>query len=99
MISAVMSKFQLVGFSAESDLCELMSQAITEDGLLSHQTADVIYRVRARLGIAGAVGQKHAVWFQREDVFCGSLGRQNHYVATLAAAAAQALLFESVMLG
>src|SRR5437879_12158319 len=99
MISAVMSKFQLVGFSAESDPCELMSQANTEDGLPSHQTADVIYRVRARLGIAGAVGQKHAEWVQCEHVFCGTLRRNNRYFATLAAQLAQDVLFDYVNVG
>src|SRR2546426_2818656 len=99
MISAVMSKFQLVGFSTQSDASELMSQADTEDGLPSHEAADVIYRVGAGLGIAWAVREEHAVRFQCEHIFCWSLRRNNRYLAALAAQLAQDVLFDSVIVG
>src|SRR2546423_4861315 len=99
MISAVMSKLQLVGFPAESDSRKLMSQADTEDRLPSHEAANVINRVRARLGIAWSVGEKHAVRFQREHIFCLSLRRNNRYFATLAAQFAQDVLLDSIIVG
>src|SRR5207245_1565343 len=97
MISAVMSKFQLVGFSTQSDARELMSQADTEDGLPSHEAADVIYRIGAGLGIAWAVREEHAVRFQGEHIFCWSLRRNHRYFATLTAQFAQDVLLDSVI--
>src|SRR3989442_11263892 len=99
MIPAVMSKFQLVGFSTEGNARQLMSQADTEDGLTPHQTTDVIYRVGAGLGITWSVGEKHAVRFQREHIFCWSLRRNNRYLAALAAQFAEDVLFDSVIIG
>src|SRR5438034_2113439 len=99
MISAVMSKFQLVGFSAQGNTRQLMPQADTEDWLSSHEAANVIYRVCAGLGIAWSVGQKHAVRFQRENVFCWSLCRDDCNFAALAAQFAQDVLLDSVIVG
>src|SRR5690348_1907971 len=95
----MMSKLQLVGFPAQSDPCELMSQADTEDGLPSHQASDVIDRVSAGLGIAWSVGEKYAVRFQREHIFGWSLCRNNRYFAAFAAQFAQDVLLDAVIVG
>src|SRR2546429_4976197 len=97
MISAVMSKFQLVGFSAQGDARQLMPQADTEDGLASHEASDIVHRVCAGLGITWAIGQKHAVRFQREHIFGWSLRRNDRHLAALATQLAQDVLLDSVI--
>src|SRR5438270_13450015 len=99
MISAMMSKFQLVSFSAQSDSRQLMSQADTEDGLASHQASDVVDSVSAGFGIAWSVGEKYAVRFQCEHIFGWSLRRNNRYFAALAAQFAQDVLLDPVIVG
>ena len=80
-----MSEFKFESFAAEGDAGQLMSEAVAEDGLASHEAADVIDRIGARLGISGAVGEEDSVRFQSENIFCGSLRGNNRYPAALAA--------------
>ena len=46
---------------------QLMPQADAEDRLLAQQVADRLLGVAERLGIAGAVGEEHAVGLQCQD--------------------------------
>ncbi len=69
MIAAVMPELQLESFAAQRNPRKLMAQTDAEDRLPSHQPADVIHRIGAWLGIAGAVRQKDAVRLQRQHVF------------------------------
>ena len=77
VVGAAMSEFQLVGFTASGKTHELMAEADAEDGRAAEQLADVGDLRFERLGIAGAVGEKHAVGLERQHVFSGSQGR-NH---------------------
>ena len=85
MIAAVVSEFEFESFAAERDAGQLMPEADAKDRLASHEAADVVHGVSARLGIAGAVREKHAVGFERENVFGWGLRWDNRHTATFAA--------------
>ena len=85
MIAAVVSEFQLEGFAAQSDAGQLVAETDAEDGLASHKAADVVHRVGAGLGVAGAVREEDAVWFERENVFGWGLCRDHCDPTALAA--------------
>src|SRR4051794_22765518 len=76
-----------------------MSQADSEDRLAAHQAADVVYRVGAGFGIAGAVGEKNSVGLQRQHVFRWSLRRDNRHLATFAAQLAQDVVLDAEVVG
>ena len=69
VIGAAMPELQLVGFAAESQSENLVPEANAENGRFSHQAAHIVDLRMERFGIARAVGKKHAVRFQRENVF------------------------------
>ena len=84
MVAAMMPELEFERLAAECDARKLMSEADAEDGLPSHQAANVVHCVGARLGIAGAVGEKNAVGFQRENVFGWSLRGHDRDATTFA---------------
>ena len=62
VVRAMMTEFHLDGCSTTRQPHQLMTQANAEQRhALIQQLADGRYRVIARLRIAGAVGQKHAI--------------------------------------
>src|SRR5437870_12502885 len=89
MIAAVVPELQLVGLAAQGDSHELMSQTDAEDRLSSHKASDVVHGVGARLGIARAIGQEHAIRLQSQDIFGLGLGRNDSDLAAFAAQLAQ----------
>src|ERR1051326_6348750 len=94
MISAVVAEFQFVGFATDGDARQLMSETDSKNWLASHQAADVVHRVGAGLGIAGAVGEEHSIGLEREHIFRGSLRRNNRDLAALAAQLAQDVVLD-----
>ena len=72
MIGAAMAEFQLVSLAAEREPENLMAEADAEDRRLADQPPHVVDLRVQRLGIAGAVREKHAIGLQRENVFGGS---------------------------
>ena len=99
MVAAVVSELELVGLAAEGEADELMAEADAEDGDFAHHAANVVLRVGHRLGIAGAVGEKHAVRLHRQHIF-GAGGRGNHGdAARLAHQATQDVLLDAVVVG
>src|SRR5207248_11593428 len=58
MIAAMVPELQLESFAAECKAGELMSETDAKDGLTPHEAADVVHRISAWLGIAGAGGEK-----------------------------------------
>ena len=72
-----MAELQLVGLAAQRQAENLMAQADAEDGLLADQLAHLLRLGFERLGIAGAVREKHAVGLQRQHVFGG--GPRGHH--------------------
>ena len=85
MVAAVMSEFQFESLAAERDAGQLVPETNSEDGLASHEAADVIDGVGARLGVAGAVGEENPVGLEGENVFGGGLRRDNRDLAGLTA--------------
>src|SRR5690242_5633698 len=83
MVAAVVSELELEGLAAQRDAGQLMSEADAENRLATHEAANVVHRVGARLGITGTVREKDAVGLQRENVFRGSLRRYDRYLASL----------------
>src|SRR5436305_443862 len=84
MIAAVVSEFEFESFAAERNAGKLMSEADAENRLASHKAADVVDRVGARLGIAGAVGEEDAIRLERENVFCWRLRGDDGYATAFA---------------
>src|SRR5579862_9102310 len=74
-----------------------MSETNPKDGLSAHQASDIVDRVGTRFGIAGAVGKKHAVGFQREHIFRGSLRRNHGNFAAFATQLAKNILLDAVV--
>src|SRR3977135_3867039 len=95
MISTMVTEFQLEGLPSERDARELMSQADSENRLPSHQTPDVVDRVRAGFGIARAVRPKHSVGLQRQHVLRRRLRRDNCHLAAFSAQLAQNILLDA----
>src|SRR5215469_10584082 len=85
MIAAMVPELQLVGLAAERDAGELVSETYAEDGLASHEAADIVDRVGAGLGIAGPVREEASVGLQRENVFGRCLCRDHRDLTPLAA--------------
>ena len=99
MVAAVMSEFQLVGFPAQRNAGELMSQANPENRLAAHQPTDVVHGIGTRLGITRPIRQEHAIGLQRQHVFRSSLRRNDRNLAALAAQFAQNVLFDPIIVG
>src|SRR5207248_693160 len=97
MIAAVVAELQLVGFAAERESNQLMSQADAEYRRFPEQAANVFDGVRAWLGITGAVGQKNAVWLKCEHIFCRRLRRHHRHVAALAGEHPQDVVLDAVV--
>ena len=85
MIAAVVSEFEFESLAAEGDAGQLVAQADAEDGLTSHEAADVVHGVGTGLGVAGAVGEENTVGLEGEDVFGGGLRGDDRDLAGLAA--------------
>src|SRR5438477_11494715 len=77
MIAAVVPELEFESLAAERDASQLVAEADAEDGLASHEAADIVHGVGAGFGIAGAVREKDAVWFQRKYIFSRSLRRND----------------------
>src|ERR1700724_1518979 len=99
VVSAVMSKLQFEGFSAESNPDKLMPQADAENRLPSHEPADRIHRVCTRLRIARTVRKKNSVRLQGQHVFRRSLRRDYRHFAALAAQLTQNVLLDPEVVG
>ena len=61
LIGAAMAELELERLGAAGQRQQLMAQADAEDRRLAEQAADRLDGVVQRLGVAGAVGKKHAV--------------------------------------
>src|SRR5579862_127392 len=99
MISAMVAEFELVSFAAEGKPRELMSEANSENRLAPHQSSDVVDGIGAWFRIAGAVGEKHAIGFEREYIFGGSLCRNDGDFASFSAQLAQNVLLNPKIVG
>ncbi len=99
MIAAVMSELQFVGLSSQRDAGQLMSQANSEDWLTTHQTADVVDRIRAGFRITRAVRQKYPVRLESEHVLGWRLGGDDRYFAAFASQLAQDVVLDAVVVG
>src|ERR1039458_4689288 len=76
-----------------------MAEADSEDGLTAHQAADVVDRVGAGLGVAGAVREEDSVGLQGQHVFGGGLRGDYRYFAAFAAQFAQDVLLDAEVVG
>ena len=76
-----MAELQLVGLGPAGQAQELMPQADAEDRLLAQQVADGLLRVVQRLGIAGTVGEEHAVGLLLQDLGGRGRARQDGHPA------------------
>ncbi len=99
MIAAVMSELQLVSLAAQRQPDQLMPQTDSEDRNLAHQIANTFLRVSDRLGIAGPVGEKHAVRLQREHIFRAGSGRHNCHPAAFAHQTAKNVVLDPIVIG
>src|SRR2546429_806159 len=75
MVRAVMAELHLHGLGARSEAHQLVSEADAEhrDDRGVEDFADRLDGVIARLRVAGAVGQEHAVRLHSQNFFCGKL--------------------------
>src|ERR1700730_6070352 len=94
MISPVVAELQLVGPSSQRNARKLMAEANSEYRLPSHEPANVLYRIGARLRVTRPVGQKHSMRFQRENILRWSLRWNHSYFAAFAAQLAQNILLD-----
>ncbi len=94
-----MAEFQLEGPAAESEAAELVAEANSEDRRAAEQLADIRDGIGDRLGIAGAIGEKHAVGLEREHVFGGSFRRNDGDVAAVIHEQAQNILLDAEIVG
>src|SRR5581483_1896027 len=99
MVTAMVSEFQLEGFSPQRDSRQLVSKADTEDRLPSHQAPNVVHRVGARLGISRAIRQEYSVGFQSEHIFGFGLCGDDRDLAALAAQLAQDVVLDAEVVG
>src|ERR1700690_3875485 len=76
-----------------------MTETDSEDGLATHQAANVIDCVGAGLGVAGAIREEDSVGLQSEHVFGGGLRGDYCYLAAFAAELAQDVLLDAVVVG
>src|SRR5579859_6598377 len=90
-----MSKLELVSLAAKRQAGELMSETDAEDGRTSHESADIIGRVRARLRIARAIGKKDPIGLQREHVFRLGFSRNHGNAAALGGQLAQNVVLDA----
>ena len=99
MIGAAMAELQLVGLAAQREAQDLMAQADAEDRDFADQFADLRGLVVERLGIAGAVREKHAVGLQRQHIFGGGAGRDHRNPAAGMHQAAQDVALDAEIVG
>src|ERR1700687_558832 len=99
MIPAVVAEFQLEGLASERYAGELMSQANSENRLPSHQSPNVVDRIRAGLGIARPVRQEHSVGLQGQHVLRRRLRRDYRHLATFSPQFAQNVLLDAEVVG
>src|SRR5918992_3761334 len=59
-----------------------MAQADTKNGFLADQLANVVFGIRHRVRVAGSIGQKYAIRLQSQNIFSGSIGRNDFHPAT-----------------
>ena len=76
-----------------------MAEADAEDRRLADQFADLRGLVLERLGIAGAVREKHAVGLERQHVFGGGARRDNRHAAAGVDQAAQDVALDAEIVG
>src|SRR5579872_7399719 len=77
MVPTVMSELKLECFPTQRDAGELMSETYPKDRVPSQQSPNRIDRIGTRLRIAGAIGEKYSIRFQRHYIFGQGL-RGNH---------------------
>ena len=95
MVRAVVAKLQLEGLPAECDAAKLVAQANAEDGHPTGEITNVFMRVRYGLWVAGAIRKEDTVRTQREDIFRGSVGRNNGDVAVVVDKQAENVLLDA----
>src|SRR6185437_3525935 len=93
MVAAMMAKLQFVSAPAQSQPAKLVPQADAENRHSSHHLANRLDRIIHRLGISGSVRQEHAIWLERQRVFCGRFRRHHRYPASLTGYHPQYVMF------
>src|SRR6185437_11769005 len=89
MVAAVVAELELVGLAAQRQPDQLVPEADAEDGHAAQEPANALHRIRARLRIAGAIREKHAVRLQRQHFRRWRLGRHHLHPATVGGELAQ----------
>src|SRR5260370_23111965 len=77
MLRAVVAEFEFEGFSAERQAAQVVAEASSEYRDASDELANICDGVMDRLGVAGAIGEKHAIGAHFQNFFSGSL--RGHY--------------------
>src|SRR3569833_3049784 len=84
VVTAMVSEFQLIGLAAECESAKLVSETDAENGDSADHFANSPDGVVNRFRIAGAIGEKHAIGFQRHHVGCRRLCGDDGDVAAFA---------------
>ncbi|MNY06805.1 hypothetical protein D3C86_1395780 [compost metagenome] len=96
----MVAELHLEGLGAHGQRHDLVTQADAEGGdTACDELARGGHGVVARLGVAGAVGQEHAVRIQRQRVGGGRLGRQHRHLAAALGQHAQDVELDAVVIG
>src|ERR1700722_2981564 len=74
-----------------------MTETDAKDWLPSHEAPDVVDRISAGLGIAGAIREENSIGLQREHVFGFGFGGNYRDLAAFAAQLAENVLLDAVI--
>ena len=97
VIGSVMAELELVGFAAEGEAENLMTETDAEDGNLTDEFADLRGLMFERFGVSRAVGEEDAGRFESENVLGGGIGGNDGDAGTDVHEVAEDVAFDAVI--
>ena len=82
LVAAAVAEFEFVGLAAIGQAEDLVAQADAEDRFFTQQFSDVFYHAFDAGRIAGAIGEKDAVWIHGQNFGGAGGGRDDLHPAT-----------------
>ena len=81
LVAAAMSELELLDLRTRRKADHLVAQADAEHRHLANKLLDLHVCLGYGIGIAGTVGEEHAVWVLGKNILCGGIPRHNGEVA------------------
>ena len=81
LVAAAMAELELLDLRTRRKADHLVAQADAEHRYLANKLLDLHVCLGYGIGIAGTVGEEHAVWVLGKNILCGGIPRHNGEVA------------------